>query len=287
MVDELASLDIAISRIARRQHGVITARQLNAVGLSREAVRKRAVAGRPHRIHRGVYAVGHRALSQHMIWMAAVLACGDTAVLSHRSAAALWGFLRPEGESVHVSIPTDSGRANRNGIHLHRRISLATTAAQWFTRLHGIPVTTVQQTLDDLHGTIEPRLERRAIRQAELRGHRLKAHTRKRTKRTRSDLELAFLSFCDRHHLPPPEVNVKVAGYRVDFLWREQGVVVETDFFDYHRGSIAYEDDHRRDLDLHTAGFTVRHYTGDQLRAHPVAVADDLHRALSTWSTAG
>jgi very-short-patch-repair endonuclease len=272
-------LDTALARLASSQHGVVTTRQLARMGLSREAVRKRANAGRLHRVHRGVYAVGHRALSQHGHWMAAVLACGNGAVLSHTSAAALWGFLRPFPGPIHVTSPSPNGRSRRSGIVLHRSRSLAADPSLATTRLR-IPVTDPQRTIDDLDSCVEPYLVRRAIRQAEHFKIRLDLATKAKTQRTRSDLELAFLAFCARHSFPRPEVNVKVGKWEVDFLWPEQRVAVETDFFDYHRGSVPFEDDHQRELDLRHLGYTVRRYTGAQIRNHPALVVADLGEAL-------
>src|SRR3954467_1711036 len=102
--------DGRVARIAVRQHGVVTLRQLEEAGVTREATYKRARRGRLHRLHRGVYAVGHRAPSHHARWMAAVLACGEGAVLSHGSAAALWNLLNPPGGPTHVPTPTTTGR---------------------------------------------------------------------------------------------------------------------------------------------------------------------------------
>lgn len=281
MVDKLDTVDWKIARIAVAQHGVVTSRQLVATGLSREAVRKRAAAGRLHRIHRGVYAVGHLGLDRHGHWMAAVLACGEGAVLSHISAAVLWELLKPSRGPIHVTSPSSNGRSRRLGIVLHRSPSLATNAqpAQVIDR-HGIPVTAPQRTIDDLRGSVAPYLVRRAIRQAELAGLRLDDITASETKRTRSDLELDFLAFLRQHSIAPPEVNVKVGRWTVDFLWRSQRVAVETDFFAYHQGSIAFEDDHQRELDLRRSGYTVRRYTGAQVRDHPAAVIADLRDVL-------
>jgi hypothetical protein len=200
------------------------------------------------------------------------------------SAAALWRLLRPADGPVDVSLPSKSGRSRRKGIRIHRCASLAASIAESEGRLvtvrNGIPVTTPARTVDDLRGAVSPRLHRRAVRQAELAGHRLGGPTLSRTRGTRSDLELDFLVFCGEHGIPPPEVNVKVGRWEVDFLWRAERVAVETDFFNYHRGSIAFEDDHQRDLDLRRAGFTVRRYTGAQIRNHPAEVIADLGEAL-------
>jgi len=173
--------------------------------MGRMAITERSRNGRLHRIHRGVYAVGHRGLSLHGRFMATVLACGPGAGLSHVSAAVLWELLKPIDGPVHVSIPSTSGRSLRRGIHLHRCSSLnprpepspSPSCSQQeggrrgrllVTHRHNIPVTTVSRTLEDLQGTsfIEPRLVRRATRQAEIKGYRLEHLT---TDRTRSDLE--------------------------------------------------------------------------------------------------
>jgi very-short-patch-repair endonuclease len=143
---------------------------------------------------------------------------------------------------------------------------------------HGVTVTNPARTIEDVRGDIEPYLFRRALRQAELAGHRV-PHLGT-VKRTRSDLELLFLALCDEHGLPRPKVNVRVAGKRVDFFWPDRLAVVETDSWDYHRGPVSFEDDHDRDLELSVRGFTTRRYTGDQLEAAPGAVAADLRSVL-------
>jgi hypothetical protein len=139
-------------------------------------------------------------------------------------------------------------------------------------------VTTPARTIEDLRATAPPHLVRRATRQAELAKYPLGPGVR--GDGTRSDLERDFLAFCAKHGIPRPRVNVRVGRWRVDFLWSAERVAVETDFFDYHRGSVAFEDDHQRDLDLRRAGFTVRRYTGAQIRNHPAAVVGDLREAL-------
>jgi len=141
-------------------------------------------------------------------------------------------------------------------------------------------VTSVQRTIDDLHGTVPPYLLRRARRQAELKGIRLKGAE---SKRSRSDLEELFLDLCHRHRLPLPETNVKLGRWEVDFLWRVERLVVETDSFAYHRGSIAFHDDRARDLDLRQQGFTVIRFTERQLEEGPERVVADVARALSHW----
>jgi very-short-patch-repair endonuclease len=224
--------------------------------------------------------------------MAAVLACGEGAVLSHGSAAVLWKLLKPLDGPVHVSVPATTGRRKRSGIHLHRCQALAepssSPTSNWQgggrggrllnTRRDGIPVTSVARTIHDLRGSVPPRLVRRAIRQAELMGLRLDGIE---SDRTRSDLETYFLELCRRHRLPTPEVNVKLGNWEVDFLWRSRRLVVEVDSWTYHRGSVAFQDDHARDLDLRQQGYRVLRYTERQLEEEPRRVAADVARAMA------
>jgi very-short-patch-repair endonuclease len=148
---------------------------------------------------------------------------------------------------------------------------------------NGIPVTSVARTIDDLRGVVAPRLVRRAIRQAEIAGMRVDGV---KSDRTRSDLERDFLRLCRRHGLPRPEVNVKVGRWRVDFLWPTQRLAVETDSWGYHRGSVAFEDDHARDLELRRRGYETCRYTERQICDESGAVAADLaarlHRSLAS-----
>jgi hypothetical protein len=300
MPNKSDTLDSRVAKIAARQHGAITAKQLATTGLGRSAISERVRSGRLHRIHQGVYAVGHRGLSLHGRFMAAVLACGPGAVLSHTSAAVLWKLLRPIDGPVHVSIPATSGRKPRRGIHLHRCASLHQPRPPaepspspsslpirggrgrrlLTTHRDRIPVTTVPRTIEDLDGYVPPRLYRRAKRQAELMGIDLEGVE---SDGTRSDLESLFLDLCALHHLPPPEVNVKLGRWEVDFLWRLQHLVVETDYWTYHRGSVAFEDDHARDLDLHAAGYTVLRFTDRQLEGEPERVVVVVAEALASY----
>jgi very-short-patch-repair endonuclease len=225
--------------------------------------------------------------------MAAVLACGYGAVLSHGAAAALWGFLRPTEGPIDVSIPTRAGRRRRAGISVHRcatlarETSLALSYGETGRKRHGVvvmvrrgvPVTSPQRTIDDLRGAVAPYLERRARRQAELAGWRLEGAE---NDGARSDLEDEFVALCRRHQLPRPELGVQLGKWTVDFLWRARRLVVETDGFAYHRGSVSFEDDHARDLDLRGRGFTVHRFTGRQLREEPERVIADLRAALSS-----
>jgi very-short-patch-repair endonuclease len=283
MVDQSAPVDWGIARIARTQHGIVTTRQLVAVGLTKSAISKRAQRSRLHRLHRGVYSVGHKGLSDEARWMAAVLACGSGAVLSHGAAAIHWGLLRPLDGPIDVTVPHHNGRERRRGIRLHRCVTLG---AAWSTsglptrpvtvRDH-IPVTTVPRTLVDIRDTLPPRLVRRAVRQAEFLGLGLGEI---KTDRTRSDLERYFLRLWRRTRLEQPEVNAPLGGMTVDFLWRQARLVVETDSYATHGGTVAFEDDHERDLRLRQLGYSVHRFSELQLEAEPDAVVEDVTSAL-------
>jgi very-short-patch-repair endonuclease len=213
--------------------------------------------------------------------MAAALACGDGAVISHRSAAELWGLLKSRDESVDVSRPHAGGRRRRPGIRLRRCQSLT----QGHTTLRmGIPVTTPVRTVVDLRRAASEKEVRRAIRQAGVLGLPL-GHEVERD-RTRSDLERDFTRLCQRCRLPPPEVNVRVGPHLVDFLWRDAHLVVETDGYRYHRGRQAFEDDRGRDLDLRARGYDVLRLSYRQVTEEPervaAAVGDALRLAAET-----
>jgi very-short-patch-repair endonuclease len=265
----------AIAAVAGRQHGVITTAQLHACGLTSSVVRNWVAAGRLHRIHRGVYAVGHKGLSIEGEWMAAVLACGAGTVLSHRSAAMLWKMVDPRKGAVHVSIASSNGRAKRRGIVIHRPPTLL--PSQTTCELN-IPVTKPARTLADLR-RIGPEWEyRRALRQAEYR--QLPIGDLPEADGTRSGLESRFLRFCRRHRLPEPEPNAKLGPFTVDFLWREQRVVVETDTYRTHGGQVAFEEDRHRDIYLKARGYEVVRITDRQLHADPAGVAAALRAIL-------
>ena len=229
--------------------------------------------------------MGHEGLGDEASWMAAVLACGLGAALSHGAAAVHWGLLKPLDGSIDVTVPTHNGRKRRQGIRIHRCANLG---APWSTTRtlrrpvplvtvrDRIPVTTVPRTLADLPATLAPYLVRRAIRQAEF----LRLPTGIETDRTRSDLERDFLRLCRRYGLPAPEVNVLIGGMTVDFLWREQMLVVETDSYATHGGTVAFEDDRERDLRLRRLGYSVHHFSERQLELEPAAVAADVAAAL-------
>ena len=253
---------------------VVSYGQLLARGISKDAVYRRLRTGRLHRIHRGVYAVGHAGLSNEGKWMAAVLACGEGATLSHRSAAELWRLLPARGGAIHVTVPTAAGRRPRRGIHLHRSPYMPDTAT---LLRNGIRATTPARTIADLKRSVPPHELRKAIREAEIAGYPLAGIG---GDGTRSDLEREFLRICRRHRLPAPEVNVRLGRFEADFLWREQRLIVEVDGYRYHRGRQAFRDDRERDVELGLRGFTVRRFADTTIAEDPAGVAGAVRRFL-------
>jgi hypothetical protein len=177
--------------------------------------------------------------------------------------------------SVHVTVPDRGGRGRCPGIAIHRPRTL--TGAD-LTRHRGIPITTPACTIADLRRTPRPPELRRAIRQAEVLGLRLGSDVA--GDGTRSELELQFLRLCSRHRVPLPEVNARVGPFLVDFLWREQALVVETDGYRFHRGRRAFEDDRERDLRLRLLGYEVMRFSRRQLTRDPAAVVASVRRRL-------
>jgi very-short-patch-repair endonuclease len=207
------------------------------------------------------------------------------AALSHRSAATLWQLLPPKDGLINVSVPGIGGKKRQREVHIHRSRTLIPEVV---TSHRGIPVTTPARTIDDLqraHRTrgcpaAIPSWElRRAIRQAEVLG--LPTGAEGLTKRTRSDLELLFLRLCRRHGLPRPEINAKIGSIEVDFLWRERQVVAETDGYIYHRGKVAFEDDHARDLKLRELGYEVIRLSERQVVEEQEQVVEALRGAIA------
>lgn len=274
--------ELVVATTAGRQHGAISIDQLRQAGLSNAGVTRRVRSGRLHRLHRGVYAVGHVAPSNERRWMAAILAFWATpedgngdAALSHRSAAALWGLLPPVDGPVDVSLPSRNGRGKRRGIRIHRPRFLEPRKVVW---QRGIPVTSPARTLADLRSVVVARELRRAIRQADFLG--LPTGSDVVPDKTRSELERRFLWLCRRHRLPVPAVNMRIGPLTVDFCWVESKLVVETDGYRAHRGRAAFEDDRERDLILHRLGYEVHRLSHRQVFREPVSVATVLQAAL-------
>jgi hypothetical protein len=276
-------LDRAVAELASGQHGVVTRAQLLKVGSTADVVEHRLRLGRLIVVYRGVYAVGHLPPSPHAKAMAAVLACGPTAVLSHRSAGALYGLIRHNG-------PPDVTAATKHairGVRVHRSRHIDRTVH------YGIPVTTPARTLVDLAGLLDHTSVTRAVNEARLRlllrDDELVATVNNspgRTTRglmpthapTRSVFEDAFLAFVDRYDLPRPEVNRVIHGYEVDVLWRPQRLVAELDGR-WHE--FAFEADREKDAHLLAHGLSTIRITWRRLTDTPAAEARRL-RALLT-----
>jgi very-short-patch-repair endonuclease len=272
--------DSEVARLAARQHGVVTTQQLLRVGLLQSGISDRVSGGRLHRVHRGVYAVGHAALANEGRWMAAVLACGPGAALSHRSAAGLWRMLSTDGRGSDSDVPathvTVAGEGrSRPGIRVHRSPTLSPAD---LTLRGAIPVTKPARTLRDLRRTVPGPVFARALRQAEFLGLPLDGVD---TDHTRSELEARFLALLRRHRLPRPEVNVRVEGFVVDFLWRVERLIAELDGWETHRTRSAFEQDRARDNQLRRGGFEVVRFTWRQVSDDPSRVAATVRSLLT------
>jgi uncharacterized protein DUF559/putative AbiEi antitoxin of type IV toxin-antitoxin system len=274
---------------------VVTTSQLHALGITRSDIDYRVAAGRLHRIHRGVYAVGHRRLTVEALFVAAVLAVGDDAALSHAAAAALWN-LRPWPGSV-VDVVVMRKLASRPGLRIHAARTLHATD---ITNAAGIPVTTPARTLLDLADVLPTRALERAVHEAEVRrivDHRLLrdqiagAPGRRAAARlatviaagpapTRSELEDRALALLSRPDLPPPRTNAYLADIEVDFLYERERLVLETDGARYHATAFARRNDADKQARLEAAGYRVLRLTWDQVTRRPEQTLDRVHRAL-------
>jgi very-short-patch-repair endonuclease len=289
--------------MAEEQHGVVSLAQLEEIGLTGHAVQQRAKCGRLHRVHQGVYAVGYPLGTRKGRLMAAVLASGRGAVLSHRSAAALWGLLPGMGTMIDVTAPGRRGRSP-SGIRAHRHGHLQ----PWDkVVVDGISCTTVAHTLLDLAGVVRMSELRDAIVEAEIhrvfdlyamreviersRGRRGVARLRlaideydPRSERANRGLERRFLALCRRSDLRSPEVNVPVdlPGRQIiaDFLWRDRRLIVETDDRKSHQTASAFERDRRRDQELTLAGWRVIRCTWHQVTAEQDQLIETLRALL-------
>ncbi len=291
--------DRVIAAIAARQHGVVARWQLLAAGVTRHQIGLRLRNGRLHEIHRGVYLVGHRIPPPLAVEQAALLACGERAVLSHRSAASLWSLLPyPASAPAWVTVP--SGRsAHRPRIEIRR----ANLVRRDIRHRHGLRVTSPPRTIldlslvlseEDLESAVAEGQYRRLASEAELRaqvegneGRRGVAKLRRvldlhgGVNRTRSSGERAMVRLLRRAGIDGFEANGRIHGYEVDFLWRGAGVALELDGWEAHSGRLAFERDRLKIARLSAHGLTVIPVTGRQLRDDPNGVARRLERALA------
>jgi very-short-patch-repair endonuclease len=288
-----------LSRLAARQHGVVARRQLLELGFGEEAIKLRLDVGRLNSLHVEVYAVGHTRLSRYGHWLAAVLAYGDAALLSHRAAAALWGLSGSRFKAVDVTAPAGrQGVARRSGIWIHRG------------RLHpedrseraGIPVTSVARTLFDYAEVVDfqrlesaweeaDRLKLLRLGEVELvceRGYgrralkpirRLLVGARAVTQ-TRSPLEDRFQRFCRFYDLPPHSTNVTVLGKEVDVLWPAAKLIVELDSWEFHSHRAAFQRDRARDTRLLVAGYRTARVTHERLDLEAASLVTEIRELL-------
>lgn len=287
-----------LGALATRQSGVVSRAQLRVLGLGPGAIDDRVAVGRLHVVHRGVYAVGHRSLSRRGQLLAAVLAGGPGALLSHHSAAEVWEIRDPRPGRVHVA-SFGRGRRGQHGIHLHRPRNL-----QPHDRAirDGIPLTALPRTLLDLAIENDRRTVRRAIGRAERQGRldlgavlelldRTRGHPGRRVLRqvltdlapaapTRSELEERFLELVRGASLPAPAVNAWVAGMEVDAVWPRARLAVELDGYAHHGGREAFESDRARGLALAASDYEVVRITWRMLMSDPDAVVRLLRARL-------
>jgi very-short-patch-repair endonuclease len=283
---------------------VVTRTQLIAAGFPTDAITHRLARGRLHPTPwRGVYAVGRPELSQHGVWMAAVLVCGEGAVLSHCSAAGLWGIREPRQGAIEISLPSRRF-PRRRGIVIHRRTRLGNDEV---TIHRGIPVTTGLQTLVDLATTLPADDLEAAVNAADklgligaaalrvalsqLTGQRGVGPLRALLDRptfavTDSRLEQRFLPLAQRAGLRPPLTQQWVNGFRVDFHWPDLGLVVETDGLRYHRTPAQQSADRRRDQAHLAAGLTCLRFSRSQVVFEAEYVVATLARVAHRLSQA-
>ncbi|MGO9961725.1 MAG: DUF559 domain-containing protein [Solirubrobacteraceae bacterium] len=295
-------LDRAVGEVAGRQRGLITRSQLLGLGLTRHRIDHWRSRGKLITIHRGVYALSHLALPEHAAELAAVLAIGRGALLSHGSAAALWGLTTERGRrDIEVTVVgRDAGR-RRPGIAVHQAGDLHPSDA---AVREGIPITSAVRTLAD----IAPALDSRELERAFDRGLKGRVLTRaavnatlsrsprppgtahlsvlvadelRTPKETRSEREERFLRLVRAGGLPEPELNVRIGPYRVDALWRTLRLVVEVDGYEFHSTRRSFENDRERDLQLTSQGFSTIRFTAEQVKDRPAMVLVRLAQQLS------
>jgi very-short-patch-repair endonuclease/predicted transcriptional regulator of viral defense system len=304
-------LEPVVAEIAGAQHGIVTRRQLLEAGMGPKRIDNWLNRGRLHTMHRGVYAlIPPAAQSPLAAPMAAVLACGDGAVLSHLSSAAVWGFVpwgppevgardahAPAAPKIHVTL-TRCHRRPQDGIRVHRpNVPLDPRDV---TRRGNIPVTTPARAVVEIAAELSTRdferafdeamvrrlTSREAVRRAQRRAGRQAGAATLRmmialTGGSRSDAERRLRALARRGGLPQPHVNARVGRFEVDFLWRAERVIVEVDGYDFHSSKAAFERDHRRDAMLQGLGFRVLRFTWRQLTQEPEFVLVQLVQALS------
>jgi very-short-patch-repair endonuclease len=286
--------------LATRQHGVVTRWQLASLGFGVKAIETALGEGRLSPVHEEVFAVGHTRVSQKGYWWAAVLAYGPDAVLSHQSAAALWGLRRRRSGPIHVTATLGrQGVRRRRGIWIHRcKLRVEETAVH-----EGIPATTVARTIfdlaevapyDEVKRAAEAADRRHLLRLRELemvcvcgRGRRALRPVRRLLLELgapvegRSPLEIRFAEFIREHRLPPLPQNVEVLGHEVDALWPEAKLIVELDSWEFHGDRAAFERDRARDTKLLIAGYRTIRVTHRRLDREANQLAAEIRQLLA------
>jgi very-short-patch-repair endonuclease len=258
--------------LAARQHGVVTTAQLLDAGVGRRAIARRVERGWLVPLHRGVFQVG----PTPSLWgleMAAVLACGPHAALSHQSAAAVWSFGKRD-RHVHVTVGGQA-RRSRPGLRVHRSASLDAAVH------NGLPVTRPADTLRDLRRTLTSGEYERAAEQAEMLGLVIPDTASLDEGFTRSEAERRLKALCRKAQLPAPKTNARVAGFEVDAYWPAHDLVVEVDGYGTHKTRAAFERDRRKDATLTAMGYRVVRITWRRLTEEALAVSAQLGALLT------
>jgi very-short-patch-repair endonuclease len=287
-----------LAALGKRQYGVVSGDQLRQLGYSTSAIRRAKDAGRLHRIHRGAYAIGHVDLSEHGRCLAAALACGSDALLSHASAAWLWNLFPTCPSPIHVTVSTRGHRVPSICLHHAPAVSDEDRALR-----EGIPVTALPRTLLDLAATVERARLERAIERSEqlgifdlravealltrIRGHHGCGRLRRALRAyrdpafTRSELERRFLALAREAGLPRPSVNTFVADYEIDMYWPRERFAVELDGYEHHRTRAAFERDRLRQEDLKLAGIEMIRVTATRVAREPEALIGRVRKLLA------
>lgn len=274
---DVDGVERGIARLATRQSGVVGRRQLLRLGLEVKAIDWRIKTGRLFVIYRGVYAVGHQALSDRGRVIAALLAAGPHSAASHTTAAALVTLLPSMPTVLHVT-SHPRARRSRPGLIIHE-----SRTPPPIIRRHGIPLTAPLRTLADLaHTRNIDQLTREALAKRLVTPDQLDAPPPP----TRSELERRMLRLIRDAGLPEPKVNHPIGRYVIDFAWLDHKVLVETDGYATHGHHAAFEDDRARDAQLQAQGFIVLRFTWRQITAQPLRVAAQLAQVLSRGSAA-
>jgi very-short-patch-repair endonuclease len=272
------------SWLAGRQDGVVSRRQLLGAAIDGKWIDRRIAVGRLIVIYRGVYAVGHAALSDRGRIRAGLLAAGSDALASHTTAAYLDELIPSMPAVVEVTV-TARARRSRPGLVIHE-----TSRAPERRWRDGIPLTAPLRTLADLKATRPAAEVERAAIEALVRRRVTKAQLEAAglggVEMTRSKLERDLLRIVSEAGLPAPLVNHRVGRYEVDFAWPDHRVIVETDGYAAHGHRRAFEDDRSRDAALQAAGWRVLRFTHRQLGRHPLNAAARLAQVLGPGSVA-